>query len=103
MGKDITPLFVYTGWVVDARLDTNGNGVIDSGDAPDLSDLDGDGDIDADDLNLWLGQQAGMAWYFDEIWMHDIADLVITEQGLTNMGTKTLQVRFYPRSTTVFH
>lgn len=104
-GKDITRLFIYAGWVVDASFDSNGDGVINE---DDVGDLNGDGYTNADDVELWLEQQAflGMAWYFseqDNTWMHEIADLVITEQGLTNMGTKTLQVRFYPRSTTVFH
>jgi hypothetical protein len=46
-----------------------------------------------------------MAWYFapeDNMWILNIADLVITEQGLVNDGTKLLQVRFYPVETTEF-
>jgi hypothetical protein len=43
-----------------------------------------------------------MAWYFANHWIFDIADLVITEQGLVNDGTKLVQLRFYPVVTTTF-
>ena len=46
-----------------------------------------------------------MAWYFsaaDNKWILNIADLVITEQGLVNDGAKLLQLRFYPVETTWF-
>jgi hypothetical protein len=46
-----------------------------------------------------------MAWYFaeaDGMWIFNIADLVVTEQGLVNDGTKLLQIRFYPVDTTVY-
>jgi hypothetical protein len=35
-------------------------------------------------------------------WILNIADFVITEQGLVNDGTKLLQLRFYPVETTWF-
>jgi len=119
---DITRLFTYTGWVVDARLDTNGadgvpDGIINELDIP-VADYDGDpltepnrdynNDevIDAADVLAWLTDMAAlespMAWYYDEEWILNIADLVITEQGLQNDGTKLLQVRFYPVTTTLF-
>ena len=54
----------------------------------------------------WLTDMASleslMAWYYDAEWILNIADLVITEQGLVNDGTKLLQVRFYPVDSTVF-
>ena len=104
IATDITRLFTYTGWVVDASLDTSGNGVIDSSDVP--SDYTGDGVIDAADVKPWLEAMAAldppMAWYFDGEWIMNIADLVITEQGLVNDGTKLLQVRFYPVDTTTY-
>jgi hypothetical protein len=123
---DITRLFTYTGWVVDASLDTYlpavgetpaGDGVIDINDVPlgdydsnaltpDDHDYDNDGDEDADDVEAWLTDMSlldpPMAWYFENEWILNIADLVITEQGLVNDGTKLLQVRFYPVDTTDF-
>jgi hypothetical protein len=106
---DITRLFTYTGWVVDSRLDTNGpggvpDGVIDEYDVP--SDYTGDEIITADDIEPWLQEMAAlvppMAWYYEDEWILNIADLVITEQGLVNDGTKLLQIRFYPVATTEF-
>jgi hypothetical protein len=119
---DITRLFTYTGWVIDARLDTSGpegvpDGVIDIYDIP-VDDYDGDpltepnrdynndGFVDESDVEAWLTDMAAldppMAWYYEGEWILNIADLVITEQGLVNDGTKLLQIRFYPVDTTVF-
>jgi hypothetical protein len=99
---DITRLFTWSGWVCDASLDTNGNGVIDVGDVPE--DQDGDLDIDETDLELWLNAMAelGLARFYTPTWIFNIADLVVTEQPITNNGTKLLQIRFYPVATTVF-
>ena len=125
---DITRLFTYTGWAVDERLDISGpgdvpDGVIDEYDIPtdawDIIDAAGidpnvyDGDPEwgnsneaIDLIEEWLLFQADlevpMAWYFDEEWIFNIADLVVTEQGLVNDGTKLLQIRFYPVATTEF-
>jgi hypothetical protein len=133
---DITRLFTYTGWVVDARLDIgnstggcSGNmtnpepdGKIDDCDVPtdawaiiegagidpnlyDDHPLFGD-DSDSIEIEEWLAYNADlvppMAWYFANHWIFDIADLVITEQGLENDGTKLVQIRFYPVVTTTF-
>ena len=112
---DITRLFTYTGWVVDARLDLNEDGAIGVDDIPE-ADYDGDGVVDRDynqdgvvneaDVEAWLTDMSlldpPMAWYFAEEWILNIADLVITEQGLVNDGTKLLQVRVYPVATTEF-
>ncbi len=99
---DITRLFTWSGWVCDASLDTNHNGVIDVGDVP--ADQDGDSDIDEADLELWLNAMAalGLAKFYEPTWIFNIADLVVTEQPISNDGTRLLQIRFYPVATTVF-
>ncbi len=112
---DITDLFTYTGWVVNDALDANLDGVIDINDVPlgdydvdaltpDNRDYNNDGFENEADVEAWLTDMelAGMAWYFENEWILNIADLVITEQGLTNDGTKLLQIRFYPVDSTVF-
>ncbi len=123
--KDITRLFIYVGWIVDERVDISGDGTIDASDIPvdawniivtagydpnvyDEDPIWGNDSGTIDLIEEWLLFQVDqeMAWYFspeDNTFIHEIADLVITEQGLENNGTKNLQVRFYPRSTTVFH
>ena len=119
---DITRLFTYTGWVVDSRLDTSGaegvpDGIISVYDIPvddydsdiltePTRDYNNDGSIDEYDVEAWLTAMAAlpspMAWYYNSEWVLNIADLVITEQGLVNDGTKLMQIRFYPVDTTVF-
>jgi hypothetical protein len=125
---NITDLFTYTGWAVDARLDISGpegdqDGIIDEHDVPedawtiiqtagfDPNLFDDDttlGGIDNDQIDLvdWLLFQAAltppMAWYLDEQWIFNLADLVITEQGLVMDGAKLLQIRFYPEATIQF-
>ena len=113
---DITRFFTYTGWVIDETLDITFDGTIDIYDVP-LNDYDGDGDAvtppdhdfdndgdeDADDVEAWLTSLEGVsAWYQNEEWILNIADLVVTEQGLVNDGTKLLQIRFYPVATTEY-
>jgi hypothetical protein len=104
---DITRLFMWSGWVIDASLDTSGpdaapDGVIDEYDVP--VDYDFDGDIDSVDLQLWLQAQAilGLATYYVNEWVLNIADLVVTEQDIINDGGKLLKIRFYPVATTEF-
>ena len=118
---DITPLFTYEGWAVDERLDISGPegvpyGVIDDFDVPaDAADQiiaagftveQIDVDSNGVDIEEWLLFQAAlqtpMAWYFAPTWIFNVADLVVTEQGLVNDGTKLLQLRFYPVETTEF-
>jgi hypothetical protein len=113
-------LFTYAGWVVDETLDISMDGIIDIYDVP-LGDYDGDtntndnhdynndGNENQEDIEAWLTDESEkdspMAWYFseeDNKWILNIADLVITEQGLVNDGTKLLQLRFYPVETTWF-
>ena len=122
---DITRLFTYAGWVIAETLDTDGpdaepDGVIDINDVPiddydnnpdteENSDYNGDTFITELDVLDWLNDMKNLAqplaWYFpeeEEKWIMNIADLVITEQGLENDGTKLMQIRFYPVDTTTF-
>jgi hypothetical protein len=117
---DITALFTYVGWVVHPDLDISPPyGEITQDDVPaDASNTTLYPGIDSYDINEpynyidveeWLRYQADqtppMAWYFsegDRMWIFNIADLVVTEQGLVNDGTKLLQIRFYPKDGTTF-
>jgi hypothetical protein len=117
---DITALFTYVGWIVHPDLDISAPfGEITQDDVPaDASNTTLYPGIDSYDINEpygfidveeWLTYQADqtppMAWYFsvgDGMWIFNIADLVVTEQGLVNDGTKLLQVRFYPKDGTTF-
>jgi hypothetical protein len=118
-GKDITDLFKWTGWVFDASLDIirDGirDGIIDEHDVPLSYDLEenggnGNGYIDPpnplhpgeyenwlDDLNA-----AGLATYYENEWILNIADLVVTDQNISNDGVKLLKLRFYPVATTLY-
>jgi hypothetical protein len=96
---------------VDEGLDVNGNGVIDVGDIPEdalsyVPDVDSNGTIDVEEwLTYWAAQDPPMAWYYapeDGMWIFNIADLVVSEQPITNNGSKLLQVRFYPVATTQY-
>ncbi len=106
--KNITDMFMWTGWAVDISLDTNiqsdgiPDGVIDENDVP--ADQDGDTDIDSVDLQLWLEamEVAGFARYYEEWWVFDIAEMVTHSWDVDNDGTKLLQIRFYPVATTTF-
>jgi hypothetical protein len=93
--EEITGLFTWTGYVCDAILDTNGDGIIDETDA---TDSDGDGDIDGDDYALLLSS----CTYHENEWVFNVADLVVEGMDFNNNGGKTLHIRFYPRSTTTF-
>ena len=93
----------------DASLDDNGDGVIDENDVPiSYDDLtnggNGNGIIDPDEFENWRDDQvdAGLATYYENEWIFNIADLVVTQQDITNDGTKLLQVRFYPVATTEY-
>jgi len=86
--------------------------ITDAGGDPNLYDdhpLFGNNNDLLDTIDEWLAYNADldtpMAWYFSEgdgMWIFNIADLVVTEQGLVNDGTKLLQIRFYPKDGTTF-
>ncbi|MBI2832285.1 MAG: hypothetical protein HYX79_08520 [Chloroflexi bacterium] len=111
---DITGLFLWTGWVCDASLDTSGadgvpDGIINEYDVPisyddPLNGGNGNGIIDPAELENWLTDMAalGLATFYNNEWIFNIADIVEQKQTITNDGTKLLQIRFYPVATTEF-
>jgi len=120
---DITALFTYVGWVIHPDLDVwpvgDPDGQITQEDVPadasnttlypGIGSYDINGPLGFIDVEEWLSYQADqtppLAWYFSEedgMWIFNIADLVVTEQGLVNDGTKLLQIRFYPVDQTTF-
>jgi hypothetical protein len=141
--QNITPLFMWSGWIVEQDLGTtssldigisNGSctpgsdGVIDDCDVPGdakaqiiaaTGDPDGweyyndnfgtndsmDDPNDIDQIEEWLAFQADenphLVTYVED-WIWNIAQLVVTEQDVFNDGSKLLQMRFYPVSTTEF-
>jgi hypothetical protein len=102
---DITSLFTYSGWVYDSSLDTSGDGVVDINDVPLSYDtITVDGVIDQAEFELWRAEQEllGLATEYINEWILNIADLVVTEQDLSNDGVKLLKVRFYPVATTEY-
>jgi hypothetical protein len=111
--RDMTHLFEFSGWVVDASLDTHnevGDAVPDGkitiedvpladyGEAlPGVNrDYNNDGSEDDLDIAAWLGDQGDLATYYEYEWVFNIADIVTTEGEITNDGTKLFQTRFYP-------
>ena len=107
-GKDITDLFKWTGWVFDASLDISGDGIgdgiIDEKDVPLTYDIDNSGSIEKTEYDNWLDDQyaAGLATYYENEWILNIADLVVTDQNISNDGVKLLKLRFYPVATTLY-
>ena len=110
---DITSLFTWTGWVYDTSLDIYppgdppGDGVINTFDVPITPQWDTElpyGVITQDEFEVWREAQvaAGLAWYFEDRWILDIADLVFANQDVYSDGGKLLQVRFYPMWTTEY-
>jgi hypothetical protein len=98
---DISSLFTYTGWVYDISLDINGDGAVDVLDA---GDYNSDGVLTEEDFTTWQSdmQLYDLARYFENEWIQNIADLVVSDQVIVNDGAKLLKIRFYPVSTTVF-
>ena len=106
---EITALFMWTGWVYDVILDTNGDGTINMDDVPLTYDSEenggnGSGVIDKEEFEDWQSDSkyVGLARYYENEWILNIADLVATDQAISNDGTKLLKVRFYPVETSVY-
>jgi hypothetical protein len=64
-------------------------------------DTDEDGHIS---LAEWQAYQVtlGHAQYFENEWIFNIAELVVTSQGIQNFGATLVQIRFYPMNFTSF-
>jgi hypothetical protein len=102
--------------------DVTGDGVVNSLDViadtcPYDTNQDGvisyDGNYDAStfpdcEFEVWLSDNSvnidgDVLWqYYENEWVFTIADLVYLNQVVTNQGIKNLQIRFYPKDTTVF-
>jgi len=95
---NITELFLWTGDVCEEIFDTNGDGQITVDDVP--ADLDGDMDIDLDDLALYL--ETNCTQIVGE-WVFSVADLVSVNHTITNDNVKLMKLRFYPVATTVLN
>lgn len=115
VARNITDMFMWTGWVYDASLDINKDGVIDINDiplgdydsnpsTPDDRDYNNNGVVDQADFESWRNdmEAAGLARYYEDWWVFDLAELVVQSWGIDNDGTKLLQIRFYPVATTTF-
>ncbi len=83
--------------------------ISDAGYDPNLYDKDplwGNYNGYIDLIEEWLAYNADldppMAWYFQDAWILNIAEFVLTEGTIINDGTKLLQIRFYPRWTTEY-
>ena len=107
--KEITDLFRWTGWVFDVSADTNSDGAISIEDVPleyDLSENGGNENsvIDEAEFDTWLEdlRVASLATWYEDKWIFNIADLVVTDQVISNDGTRLLKVRFYPVATTEY-
>lgn len=104
-GTDIADLFMWTGWIFAASLDANDDGEINELDVPLAYDLIVVNQrIDAEEFDIWLADQAdaGLAAWYENEWIHNIADLVLTGHSIGNDGPKVLKVRFYPVATTEY-
>jgi len=96
-------------WVL-YHPDINGDGFVDQTDATLAQDYEpcagitiGDGS-DPITLAEWQAFQSTLnhANYFEKEWIFNIADLVVTSQGITNIGATLVQIRFYPMNFTSF-
>ena len=94
---DVSALFQWTGYACDQSYDADGDGAITLADVP--GDLTGDGLVDDADLQAYL---AASCTFYESEWVFNVADLVVYGWDYQNHGSKLLQVRFYPVSTTTY-
>jgi hypothetical protein len=79
--QEITGLFTWSGWVCDASLDFNQDGVIDENDV--TGDLDGSGVIDSDDD---YGALLDLCDQYINEWVFNLADLVVEHKILSKVN-----------------
>lgn len=103
---DITPMFVWSGYVCEATLDiAEPFGEITLADVEAdpillaLYDTDLSGTINDVEFQAFLEAECTFA---DEQWVFGLADLVVYGMEYENKGSKLVQIRFYPVDTTEF-
>lgn len=110
---EITDLFLWSGVVCDASLDSNMDEQISLADFPGLTEADIQ--AAATDANVYLADgmiddaelQAYLATFdecteFTEKWVFDVADIVLYGFDYVNNGASLTQIRFYPMESTEF-
>ena len=96
--QEMTDLFQWTGYACNELYDINADGQITLADLGG-QDLNGDGLVNEVDLTLYLETYCS---YYQSEWIFNIADLVVYGWDYYNSGSKLVQVRFYPKTTTTF-
>jgi hypothetical protein len=91
LGKNITDMFMWTGWVFQAILDTDGDGDVDFDDVPASYDTNGTLGIQEDEFQAWLADNE-YGWVFptsldlNDDGVVDEADVPIEYDYLVNGG-----------------
>jgi len=110
---EITDLFIWSGVVCDASLDTNADGQISLDDFPGLTEDDietaatnagvfiDDETIDDAEFQAYLATLDECTEFTDE-WVFNVADIVLYGFDYENNGSSLTQIRFYPTATTEF-
>lgn len=107
---EITDLFIWSGVVCDASLDTNDDGQLTLDDFQGLTEadianagvaVDGNDMIEPDEFQAYLATFDECTEFTDE-WVFNVADIVLYGFDYENNGSSLTQIRFYPTATTEF-
>jgi len=107
---EITGLFIWSGVVCDASLDTNDDGELTLDDFIGLTEadianagvaVDGNDMIEPDEFQAYLATFDECTEFTDE-WVFNVADIVLYGFDYENNGSSLTQIRFYPTATTEF-
>jgi hypothetical protein len=107
---EITDLFIWSGVVCDASLDTNLDGQLTLDDFIDLTEddianagvvVDGNTMIEPAEFQAYLATLDECTEFTDE-WVFNVADIVLYGFTYENNGSSLTQIRFYPTATTEF-